>query len=214
MADFLTGIGVTLKQLTVPVLLGILIAAAVLLFLPDTAAAFLGVQQLRQAHRQEIGLALIVSSALLAGRWLEAGWRHLQAKGAPAVGPLVITPVESINALWWSHADKADAKKLYRQVCGDFNVTNTTDGTAILVRSVLRTRRWLFFGQTTTGLALHDAVQPRTLQRVRVHFLVPVKEKPAPGRMVADVAIEDQLAKLHWVRGLVFKDTSLPMEDQ
>jgi hypothetical protein len=208
-AEVLASIGTTLKQLTVPVLLGILVSATILLSIDDHATSFLGLQEFRSQHRSEISLALIGSLSLLIGRAAVALWPLAWAKIAAGPQTVVIIPEARPNALWWSHGTRGD--KPVRQVVGDFIVTNTTGEAIQLIYAVLRLRRWLFFGRSQKGDA-GGRIPPRTVASIRVHFIGLVKKKPA-GRLVADVAMVDQFGNHHWLRRLVFRDTSQPMDD-
>ena len=210
MAELLASIGSALKHLTVPVLLGIFVAASVLLLLPVYVAGALGLQSFRDGNRTYISLALIISGSLLVGRWLVVAWDVVR----PRQRPLVITPEARVNALWWSQGSTGD--RPVRQVVGDFHLTNTTDEAMHLMDAVLRPRRLsLFPGRAFKGdTFVTRAMPPRSIASTRVHFMIVGKEKPQPGPLVADLALVDQFGVHHWLRGLVFKDTQQPMEDQ
>ena len=205
-----------------PVLLGILVATAILLLVGDHAAAFLGLQQFRAQHRAEISLVLVGSLSLLIGRAIVVLWPLAWTKIAPPPQPVVLIPEIRPNALWWSYASHGE--KPTQQVVGDFTITNRTDNSLYLPHAVLRRHRWLFFGKSEKG---HAGVQdprsryageypipPHAVTSVRLHFIGVVKKKPQPGPFVADVAVVDQFGNHYWLRGLVFKDTALPMEEQ
>lgn len=212
----------TLRQLTVPVLLGIVLTTAILLFVGDHTAAFLRLRQFGIQHRTDIALTFVASVSLLFGRAVVALWPLMWKKLTPPPQAVVLIPEVRPNALVWALGTRGN--KPTQQVVGDFTITNRTEHAIYLLHAVLRRRRWFFLGRPEQGHAAvgdfqspHSGeypIPPQAITTVRLHFVGTVRERPARGRLVADVAVVDQFGNHHWLRRLVFRDTHLPMEEQ
>lgn len=222
MTDPLTSFLAALRQLTVPVLLGIALTAAILLFVGDHAAAFLRLRQFGIQHRTDIALTFVASVSLLFGRAVVALWPLVWRKLTPPLEAVVLIPEGRPNALLWSLGTRGN--KSAQQVVGDFTITNRTEQPLYLLHAVLRRRRWFLLGRPEQGTAAVGDFQspnsgeypipPRAITTVRLQFVGTVRERPARRRFVADVAVVDQFGNHHWLRRLVFRDTDLPMEEQ
>ena len=166
-----------------------------------------------------LNLGKILGAIGTAWTWL---FRRPHSGDSAAIPTRTIVPiVESrINALWWAVATAEKSK--FRQVVGDFVVTNTWSKEVLLVNALIRYRHWLVFSKTTKGEVMVKSltspfsgrypIPPHGTTTFRAHFMCPVPSAPEAGDFVADIAVVDQLNNHHWIKRLRFKhpDKMLP----
>lgn len=166
----------------------------------------------------QIAVAVVVGLLTITGTlfgWFGKVWRWASALFGPklSVGgidvpskTMVLIPVTHPNALWW-HMGSAGDRPLM-QIVGRFNVTNISKHSIFVMAAKLRKPKAVGYAhvraQKSNTFSDRHSIPPGGISELSFQFYVQPPVREAGKLFKADVAIVDQFANEHWLKGLEF----------